>query len=262
MVRKAANRGFDWTGIQVPLALTEDLIGFTTFRKILNGHHPAWLSSGDVHTPLKRCVDEWLDTAVTQDGTEDARQRQLAKAPSACAAIQRFSKNQLPGIEVTPESQISVRLHETLAGFDGLPQDVADKLCTLFFLCDWQVRLAKCRRTECGRYFELKQWNRVYTKGTVCSKDCTRIRSQQSALEATKRRRDQEHADRLARAAEAIAEWVARKRCTRTTWQEYVRKQHPDITAKSLTRWINSSELESPTAVESASIKINAKRKK
>jgi hypothetical protein len=135
-------------------------------------------------------------------------------------------------------------------------QDAADRLFALFCLSGWRRKLAKCKRADCSRYFELKHWNRTYERGTFCP-ECTRIRSLESALESTKRKREQDHHDKIARTAEAIAEWeqASLKGRTRTTWKQYVSRLHRDISAKALTRWVNDGELKPPQRSEHAKSK-------
>ena len=69
-------------------------------------------------------------------------------------------------------------------------REQADGLFTVFCLSSLRLKLAKCRRSQCGRYFELKHWNRSYQRGTFCP-ECNANRS---ALECTKRKREWEHA--------------------------------------------------------------------
>ena len=66
---------------------------------------------------------------------------------------------------------------------------VADRYFGLLVLSGWHLRLAKCRREECGRYFWLERWNRTYKRGTFCP-DCTRVRSAESAISNTAHSRE------------------------------------------------------------------------
>lgn len=133
---------------------------------------------------LRLYVDEWLNTGRARDGIEDARMRDLKKAPNACAAVERFAAKQR--MRLTPErdglsfefpSEERVRPTPKLG---EAPLEHADRLFTLFLLCDWRSKLAKCRRIECGSYFELKHWNRIYKRSVLCPK-CRRARSLEGA---------------------------------------------------------------------------------
>jgi hypothetical protein len=208
---------------------------------------------------LRTLVDEWLNSGLGPTGEEDARTRDLAKTPTAARVLQKYSRKQSVLLVVGPEG-----LHVTLHGgpqwtigdsmkSPDVPlrprstEDIADGLFAQFCLSEWRCKLAKCRRAGCGRYFWLNHWNRLYKRGIACP-GCARIRSSENS---TIRARKQDHADKLARAAAAIGEWGqgARKR---TPWKEYVSKRHPDIKAKSLTRWVNSGELKLPKGSENA----------
>jgi hypothetical protein len=215
------------------------------------------MEQAETSTKLRQCIDEWLDTGVGSGGVEDPRNRDLTKAPNASRAIRRYSRSRPVRFEVAPRS-VAVRFrgdqHTDLMDFTGwngpmnTPQSKADRLFATCCLSGLHRRLAKCRRPECGRYFELKHWNRIYKRGTFCAK-CNRTRS---ALESTKRKREQDHADKLARTAEAITEWEqdSKKGRTQGTWKEYVCRRYPDITPKFLTRCVNRGELKPPQRSE------------
>jgi hypothetical protein len=197
-------------------------------------------------------VDEWLDTGIEQHEGEDPRRRDFTKAPNAKRALWKLFSHR-PSIRYSVRAdgisvEISNRVRSGLKALaaarrtDQTAQDAADRLFALFALSDWHVRLAKCRR--CNVYFELNHWNRCYKRRILCPQ-CNRSNS---ALECTKHRRERDHDEKIARAAEAISEWEqsSRKGRTRTPWKEYVSKRHPDITPKSLTRWVNAGELKTP----------------
>jgi hypothetical protein len=136
---------------------------------------------------LRLYVDEWLDTGVDTKEGEDPSARDLTKAPNACAAVRRFASKEPLRLEPV-NNGLRLRFPSVQRGPFLVPPepliDMADRLFSLFLLCDWRARLAKCRRVGCGRYFELKQWNRLYKKGTLCGK-CARARSLESAVRAT-----------------------------------------------------------------------------
>jgi len=141
---------------------------------------------------LRRHIDEWIDTGVEKDGVEDPRTRNLTGAPNARSAIRRFNRARPVELTVTADG-LSVSFLQTsqlptnaggLMQRVGLPeqtaQDAADRFLALFFLSPEHEKLAKCRRVECGRYFELRRWNQIYKRGTFCP-ECTRARSLESA---------------------------------------------------------------------------------
>jgi hypothetical protein len=98
-----------------------------------------------------------------------------------------------------------------------------------------------CRR--CKQYFVRK----TAKKSVYCSQRCA---SQDTAIEATIRRRQQAHENKLAAARKGMAEWEKLWRAGRTqkTWKEFTVAYNPAgvITTKFLTRAINNGELEPP----------------
>jgi hypothetical protein len=136
---------------------------------------------------LRMYVDEWLDTGMNSQGVEEPDARDLTKAPNACAAVRRFAGEQLLRLEPASNG-LRLRFPSVKSGPFSAPlvagMDYADLLFSLFFLCEWRARLGKCRRDECGRYFELKHWNRAYKRGTLCP-ECQRGHSLASALRST-----------------------------------------------------------------------------
>ncbi len=147
------------------------------------------MEDSETSAQLKLYVDEWLDTGVGKDGVEDPRNRDLTKAPNAHRAIKRFSRKRTAELTVTSDglfvrflSRPPVTTGDLMQRV-GLPKQTAedaDRLFALFCLSDWHGKLAKCRRADCCRYFELRRWNRVYKRGTLCP-ECTRARSLESA---------------------------------------------------------------------------------
>lgn len=142
-----------------------------------------------MNAQLRMYVDEWLDTGVRDDGVEDPRTRDLTKAPNACYAVRAFAGKQRLWLEPASDGLYlrfpSEREGRGIAALGDSAMDQANRLFSLFFLCDWRLRLAKCRR--CGDYFELNHWNREYKRGTACGR-CARVRS---AVFSTSRAREQ-----------------------------------------------------------------------
>lgn len=91
---------------------------------------------------------------------------------------------------------------------------------------------------RCGNYYIRRSArNKVY-----CSRSCG---TRATALAATRKRREEEHADNLLRAAVAAREWTRAR--TKKEWKPWVSCRVPGITAKFLTRAVNKGELEPPT---------------
>jgi hypothetical protein len=191
------------------LARTVGYLDRSAFVAMLNARRPEWLPPGKIvrrglhlrktlrspdivpSAQLRLYIDEWLDTGMTAQGAETSSARDLTKAPGAHAAISRFAGTLRVQLEVRRDG-LGLRL-PNWSGKKPLeretPLEMADKLCALFFLCDWRLRLAKCRRAACGRYFELMHWKRVYKRGIACP-DCARVRS--AVLSTSKARKKAE----------------------------------------------------------------------
>jgi hypothetical protein len=157
-----------------------------------------------VGAPLRAHIDEWLATGVREHGVEEPGRRDFTKARSTMHAIRRFlSSPGRIGCAFTREG-LSLAIPDLVGG--GLqaiaevgmfgfqsrlredPQTAADRLLTALCLNPWHRKLAKCRGRECGRYFELRHWNRVYKMGTLCP-DCARARRSESAALSTAKAR-------------------------------------------------------------------------
>jgi hypothetical protein len=110
----------------------------------------------------------------------------------------------------------------------------------------WLLVNPECARLAgpCARcksyYIRGSARNKVY-----CSRSCG---TRATALAATRKRRDEEHADKLLRAAEAAREWTTAR--TKKEWKAWVSGRYPDITAKFLTRTVNKDQLNPPTKRE------------
>lgn len=92
--------------------------------------------------------------------------------------------------------------------------------------------------SRCEKYYVRRSArNKIY-----CSRSCG---TRATALAATRKRRDEEHADKLARAAAAAQEWTVAR--TNKDWKSCVSRRHPDITVRFLTRALNKGQLKLPT---------------
>jgi hypothetical protein len=124
-------------------------------------------------------------------------------------------------------------------------------------------RDGKYRKTPEGVALELfygltlnPEWDRLcgpcahcagyYVKKTVRqTKYCTRqCGSAATATASTRKRLDEEHADKLRRADAAARSWPAAR--ARLNWKQWVSRREPDITSKWLTRAVNRGQLRSP----------------
>jgi hypothetical protein len=96
---------------------------------------------------------------------------------------------------------------------------------------------------RCGRYFLKKTKHQK----AYCSRDCL---ASTTAIQATKRKRQEQHTRLLTWATEATAQWQRQKR--RQPWKPWTvaylnRKQKGlAITVKSISRWVNKGELMDP----------------
>lgn len=104
----------------------------------------------------------------------------------------------------------------------------------------WDRLAGPCPR--CKKYFV----RRTAKRSIYCSRKCA---SQSTAAAATTKARQKQRAEKLQRAANAIAEWNRLKDKGRTNagWKAWVSACDPEITSKFLTRAVNSDELIDPT---------------
>lgn len=100
---------------------------------------------------------------------------------------------------------------------------------------EWDRLGGPCER--CARYYVM---NTVRHK-KYCSRRCS---SFATATASTRKRLDEEHADKLRRAQAAAQMWP--KIRTILNWKQWVSRKEPDITPKWLTRTVNKGELRSP----------------
>jgi hypothetical protein len=143
---------------------------------------------------LRSWVDEWLDSGKAEDG-DDPRRRNFEAAEKAANAAFEFASGRRIGlIGYKGNLEPVIRKYEktppgTLRPLGGpRAEDYAREQLVFFLLSPVRFGLAKCRTVDCGAYFLLEQWNRIYPNGTLC-KDCKRKRSQESAKAATARER-------------------------------------------------------------------------
>lgn len=102
----------------------------------------------------------------------------------------------------------------------------------------WTLLGGPCKR--CDSYF-LENINR---RKIYCSRSCG---AKQTAHEAVKRRRQEEHSRKLHFAAEAVREWGEKKR--RMTWQQWV-SSRADVTDRWISRAVNRRELSTPQGTQ------------
>lgn len=154
---------------------------------------------------LRLYVDEWLATGRTKEGVEDPRERDLTKAPIACWAIRNFAMKERFELEPVRHG-LRLRLP---GSWPSDPLQSANRLFALLFLCDWRLKIAKCRRDGCGCYFELNHWNRVYKRGTFCP-ECVRARSLDSAIVHTAKARREAELELYRLAAQRFSKRIAK----------------------------------------------------
>lgn len=113
----------------------------------------------------------------------------------------------------------------------------------LQFVLHSQSEMLRGPCARCGKYFLKKTKHQK----AYCSRDCLAFAT---AIRATKRKRQEQHARLLMWAAEATARWQRQKR--RQRWKPwtvaYLKRKQKGlvITEKSITRWINNGELMDP----------------
>ena len=220
MARTPDRRGFR---ISAPVAFNP-----TDFLAFLNGERLPLKSSlifmlmGDndlLRSQLRLYVNEWLSTGMTGHG-ECPRERDLTKAPNASRAIRRFSDRGAVDLVIerggvsagfVAYPPMTLQNMARVAQAQELAEESADRLFTILFMSGWHRRLGRCTRLgECGRYFELKHWNRLYKRGTVCP-ECTRVRSLESAALNTSRTREQVRNDLYRLVAARFANRISRR---------------------------------------------------
>lgn len=90
---------------------------------------------------------------------------------------------------------------------------------------------------RCGNYYIRRTTrNKVY-----CSRSCG---TTATAVKATRKRRDEEHADKVRRAVISAAKWTTTH--TGLDWKQWTSRREPDISVKFLTRAVNSGDLKAP----------------
>jgi hypothetical protein len=125
-------------------------------------------------------------------------------------------------------------------GHDGVYRPTPEGGALLLFYSltlnpEWDRLGGPCER--CARYYVM---NTVRHK-KYCSRKCS---SFATATASTRKRLDEEHADKLRRAQAAAQMWP--KIRTILNWKQWVSRKEPDITQKWLTRAVNKGELLPP----------------
>ena len=93
---------------------------------------------------------------------------------------------------------------------------------------------------RCGNYYiRGSAANKLY-----CSRSCG---TRATALAATRKRRDEDRADKLRRAAEEIRKWELKPPTKKEGYWKAVVSKRGDISVKFLTRAVNNGELKPPT---------------
>lgn len=100
---------------------------------------------------------------------------------------------------------------------------------------EWDKLGGPCAR--CARYYIKK----TARQKKYCTRQCGSLAT---ATASTRKRLDEEHADKLRRAVAAARNWPATR--ASLNWKQWVSRSEPDITSKWLTRAVNRGELRSP----------------
>jgi hypothetical protein len=210
-------------------------------------------------------VDMWLETGRERVGTDRPSTRKPTMDIQAIvngylrthpALPLRFEKGYQVAIpfhlttfpamrhkRLVPKKLIpSIGLVRSVRGTHQPLKDVKDDVQRLFvgmLFAEWSMRIAKCRRIQCGRYYILNKPRAFYKRGTFCR----RCSSSVSAAQRTTIQRRSQHEMRVRMAAKAYVEWEARdskKRRRLGSLKEYIaselRRQRQKLTVKWVTR--------------------------
>ena len=183
-----------------PFVQTLDVDPFLDF---LNGNEPGVPPVGLKSTGnptegeiLRGWIDEWLDTGKGEDG-EDPRRRDFKRAANVGEAVHKYStRGKIRLLGVGGSLHLWIEEYETPRKFGLRPllappnESYASEQLVFFLLSDVRFKLAKCRTEECGTYFLLNHWKRLYKQGTFCD-TCQRRRSHESAKRATAQEREE-----------------------------------------------------------------------
>jgi hypothetical protein len=101
----------------------------------------------------------------------------------------------------------------------------------------WQKLGGPCKRPGCGCYYVKKR----ASQKAYCSRRCGNA---VTATAATRKKRDEKHADKLHRARTALRKWI--KTRTQLDWKDWVAKNEQDLSPRFLTRAVNNGELKVP----------------
>jgi hypothetical protein len=171
---------------------------------------------------MRSYVDEWLDSGRAADGVETPWKRNLHVTQGAREAISSFSAVKGNKFSFKPISDgVQLEFEDwplpALKYPHNTPRGEANWLFTLFMMSDLRFTLAKCKKAACGCYFELKQRNRTYKRGTYCS-NCRRVPS----LESAKRRTGETRADAAQALYRLVAKRFARRIRANEKWHDHV----------------------------------------
>lgn len=91
---------------------------------------------------------------------------------------------------------------------------------------------------RCDHYYI----RRSVRNNKYCSRSCG---TRATALNATRKRREEDHADKIRRAALSAEKWTTMR--TRLDWKQWTSRKEPEISVKFLTRAVNNGDLKPPT---------------
>ena len=153
--------------------------------------------------------------------------------PMTWAAAAEFWKRNPPLLWYTPGSGGADLIGSPTPGITP-SQEAVRFLLMLILNPEWERLAGPC--TRCGNYYIRRSArNKVY-----CSRSCG---TRATALAATKRKREEERAEKLRRVVQLSQKWITAR--TKQDWKSWICEQR-DITRSFLTRAGNNGDLKVP----------------
>jgi hypothetical protein len=153
--------------------------------------------------------------------------------PTTWAAVQQYRKTNPPLLWYTVGSGGASLIENSCPG--KTPNQEAIRFFLMLILNpEWQRLAGPCGR--CGNYYI----RRTALNKAYCSRSCG---TRATALAATKRKREEERAEKLRRVAQLCQQWRTTR--TKQDWKSWICGQW-DITKAFLTRAVNKGDLKPP----------------
>jgi hypothetical protein len=99
----------------------------------------------------------------------------------------------------------------------------------------WDKLAGPC--AGCGAYY----MRRTARNSTYCTRRCA---TRTTAIAATRKRRDEERAEKLRKATQLSQQWLSAR--TKQDWKPWISRREPEITIHWLTRAVNQGDLKPP----------------